>query len=436
MLQRVSCVERIKDVRLQGVDDEAKIIVTVERSFTGNGVRIAAGTDKVESKGQAEDQAEDVHGFLEGHTRDEWDKVLIKEERNLVFIKAKSAAELKSIQAGELLEPRYLKAPSEPDFSHSLRPDRALLFRYSAITYNAHLLHLDTAYARDVEGHRHLLVHGPLTLTMMLLSLRKHLQNVTSANRRERVESIEYRNLAPLYCDEKMRLCVKNKKRTDTESLWDVWIEGPTGGMAVKAVVRCVNRVASFQSNVVHEDVKTVSHLKKEAKRAQEARPLAYLYHRSSPLVAWAAYKPERSSKSSSSANNQMRDGTAAPLGVYGRRWRLRQVGDKLSYLYFQSISPLINKNEVDRAPVQGESAQSSPVTQSPGEDQQAAQAVPSLSEQPTHRTEGGAETAHEGKQRGKRLVIKKIPGFHIRQHDPVGLEDAARRRGPRKPGQ
>lgn len=337
-------------------------------------------------------------------------------------------------------------------------------------------------------------MHGPLTLTMMLLSLRKHLQNVTSANRRERVESIEYRNLAPLYCDEKMRLCVKNKKRTDTDSLWDVWIEGPTGGMAVKAVVRCVNRVASSQSNVVHEDVQTVSHLKKEAKSAREARPLGYLYNRSSPLVAWAPYKPERSSEerlseSASSATDQMRDPTAARPGVYGRRWRLRQVGDKLVYLYFQGISPLINKNEVERAPVQGESAQSSPVSRLPTEDRQAAQAAPSFSEQthtkmeppasnpvtppppsrslslaemqrallltqppnqnstdtasslappeqPTGRTEGVSKATREGKQRRKRLVIKKIPMTRITKLDPVGLEDAARRRGPRKAGQ
>jgi hydroxyacyl-ACP dehydratase HTD2-like protein with hotdog domain len=54
------------------------------------------------------------------------------------------------------------------------------------------------------------------------------------------VESIQYRNLAPLYCDEQMRICGKEKKRTNKGIVYDVWIEGPTGGMAVKGTVRTV----------------------------------------------------------------------------------------------------------------------------------------------------------------------------------------------------
>jgi hydroxyacyl-ACP dehydratase HTD2-like protein with hotdog domain len=52
------------------------------------------------------------------------------------------------------------------------------------------------------------------------------------------VETIQYRNLAPLYCDEHMRVCGKEKKRTNEGTVYDVWIEGPTGGMAVKGTVR------------------------------------------------------------------------------------------------------------------------------------------------------------------------------------------------------
>lgn len=53
-------------------------------------------------------------------------------------------------------------------------------------------------------------------------------------------QSIEYRNLAPLCCDEELRLCLKEKMglRTEDGGIYDVWIEGPSGGMAVKAVVR------------------------------------------------------------------------------------------------------------------------------------------------------------------------------------------------------
>jgi hydroxyacyl-ACP dehydratase HTD2-like protein with hotdog domain len=52
------------------------------------------------------------------------------------------------------------------------------------------------------------------------------------------VQSIEYRNLAPLYCDEEMRICGKERKRTSEGSVYDIWVEGPTGGVAVKGTVR------------------------------------------------------------------------------------------------------------------------------------------------------------------------------------------------------
>lgn len=53
------------------------------------------------------------------------------------------------------------------------------------------------------------------------------------------VQRIEYRNLAPLYCDEQLRLCAKEKVKTrgDKNREYDVWIEGPTGKMAFKGYV-------------------------------------------------------------------------------------------------------------------------------------------------------------------------------------------------------
>lgn len=37
-----------------------------------------------------------------------------------------------------------------------------MLFRFSALTCNAHRIHYDEAYATEVEGHAGLVVHGPL----------------------------------------------------------------------------------------------------------------------------------------------------------------------------------------------------------------------------------------------------------------------------------
>jgi 3-methylfumaryl-CoA hydratase len=42
-----------------------------------------------------------------------------------------------------------------------------LLFRFSALTYNAHRIHYDRDYAREVEGYPGLLTHGPLQALAM-----------------------------------------------------------------------------------------------------------------------------------------------------------------------------------------------------------------------------------------------------------------------------
>ena len=42
-----------------------------------------------------------------------------------------------------------------------------LLFRFSALTYNAHRIHYDRDYVRDVEGYPGLLTHGPLQALAM-----------------------------------------------------------------------------------------------------------------------------------------------------------------------------------------------------------------------------------------------------------------------------
>lgn len=51
-----------------------------------------------------------------------------------------------------------------------LDPDEAMLFRFSALTYNAHRIHYDRPYVTEVEGFPGLVVHGPL-LALLALEL-------------------------------------------------------------------------------------------------------------------------------------------------------------------------------------------------------------------------------------------------------------------------
>lgn len=249
-------VERVKDVQLRGENDAAKIFVTIERRFARlHDLHAAAFNSGKTSQLVAKMWDKSLHENFKSEQRDgiEWGTALLKEERTLVFLKARTTEELEAFKAGDLTTPRYLNrtcarilvvntpsysaGPGEPDFSHTLTPTRLLLFRYSALTFNAHLIHLDKEYAQNVEGHRNLLVHGPLTLTLMLQAISNHINVLT--NGAEAFESIEYRNLAPLYCEEELRICGRKKKESTEKggSVYDVWIEGPTGGVAVKGTV-------------------------------------------------------------------------------------------------------------------------------------------------------------------------------------------------------
>ena len=55
---------------------------------------------------------------------------------------------------------RIIRRNLEPDFTFSITPTTMCLFRYSALTFNSHMIHYDLDYARNKEGYRNVLVHG------------------------------------------------------------------------------------------------------------------------------------------------------------------------------------------------------------------------------------------------------------------------------------
>ncbi|KAF3035923.1 hypothetical protein E8E12_004221 [Didymella heteroderae] len=350
--ETVACMERIKDVRLQGAGEEAKIYVTIERRFAPRG-----------SSGGESEGALSANNFKRVLRDNDWSDSLVKEERNLVFMKAKTGAELMSAKSGqELGETRYLKALEDPDYSYSLTPTRSLLFRYSAITYNAHLIHLDPTYARDVEGHRNILVHGPLTLTLMLQVLSKHLRILMAeaAQVPEATTSIEYRNIAPLYCDEGMRICVKKKKQTDTGHSWDVWIEGPTGGMAVKAVAHTVLQSAVALDRTSPKSVEGTTgadlpDVQTVASQAQDTLHALSQEDAGKEQLSQVIREERRQLIKQVQSGEPRSSQTATPKPYqehtpFSRQWRSQWIGKSLRYLYGQGVSsPLCNNNMVER---------------------------------------------------------------------------------------
>lgn len=85
-----------------------------------------------------------------------------------------------------------VRTESSAPWTYTLRPDPTLLFRFSALTYNAHRIHYDRDYATRVEGYPDLVVHGPLLALALLELPRRFVPD-------RRVASFAYRLRSPLF---------------------------------------------------------------------------------------------------------------------------------------------------------------------------------------------------------------------------------------------
>ena len=81
-------------------------------------------------------------------------------------------------------------APTDASFSETVQPSEVMLFRYSALTFNGHRIHYDSAYAQQVEGYEGLVFHGPLTATLLVDLARRQTGRMPRA--------FEFRGTAPL----------------------------------------------------------------------------------------------------------------------------------------------------------------------------------------------------------------------------------------------
>jgi 3-methylfumaryl-CoA hydratase len=98
-----------------------------------------------------------LHEVFEG------EELAVREHQDLIYRPAAAPAQ----QAPPAAPPPSAGAS---DYQRTVSPDPTLLFRFSALTYNAHRIHYDRDFARNVEGYPGLVVHGPLQ-AMLLIDL-------------------------------------------------------------------------------------------------------------------------------------------------------------------------------------------------------------------------------------------------------------------------
>jgi 3-methylfumaryl-CoA hydratase len=95
-------------------------------------------------------------------------------------------------------------SPAGWDACRTLTPDPRLLFRYSALTFNTHRIHYDAPYAEQIERYRGLVVHGPLTASLLLgLAARELGEN--------RLRTFQFRGLSPAIAGEPLHLVMRAK---------------------------------------------------------------------------------------------------------------------------------------------------------------------------------------------------------------------------------
>lgn len=81
--------------------------------------------------------------------------------------------------------------PAPEAAAGDLIPGPELLFRYSALTFNAHRIHYDADYARRVENYPALVVHGPLQATLLAAAAATRLG--------QPLRRFRYRGMAPAF---------------------------------------------------------------------------------------------------------------------------------------------------------------------------------------------------------------------------------------------
>jgi 3-methylfumaryl-CoA hydratase len=121
--------------------------------------------------------------------------------------------------------PRREEAPADVPWRRRVDPDPVLLFRFSALTFNSHRIHYDRPWATEVEGYPGLVVHGPLTSTLLIDFARDH-----NAGRPFRSYTTQAR--APLFDTAPFEL--RGRPTADGRGA-ELWAVTPEGTVAMSA---------------------------------------------------------------------------------------------------------------------------------------------------------------------------------------------------------
>ena len=123
--------------------------------------------------------------------------------------------------------PAGAPAPDGIEWRRTITPNIVMLFRFSAITFNAHRIHYDRAYAREEEGYPGLVVHGPLLSSLLISFAVKHGDGRALA-------TYAMRARAPVFDTAPFEIAAK--RNSDGSGL-ELWALNPDNTIAMSATV-------------------------------------------------------------------------------------------------------------------------------------------------------------------------------------------------------
>lgn len=143
------------------------------------------------------------------------DGLALREQQDIVYLQIPD-----SFRA-----PKAIPVPQD-DLREAFSVTTPLLFRYSAITFNAHRIHYDLPYTQEVEHYPDLVVHGPLQANLLMDMATRH---------RGRAPSMfSFRGVHPVFASDAVELSAT--KTSDAEWSLCTIAGGSHQGMQASAI--------------------------------------------------------------------------------------------------------------------------------------------------------------------------------------------------------
>jgi 3-methylfumaryl-CoA hydratase len=144
------------------------------------------------------------------------DLLCVREERDIVYLQGPARAQPAPS------DDFAINSPASGPWRITLTPDPVMLMRFSALTFNSHLIHFDQLYTQREEGYPERVVHAPLVAIA--------LARLLSLNGVNPIARFEFRARSPLFVNQPIHLV--GIPAADRVGLRAV---GPSGLLAMEA---------------------------------------------------------------------------------------------------------------------------------------------------------------------------------------------------------